>query len=116
VRKFQHDRRVSDCLPSEAIADHVDSAVGQPARRALFGTGTAVLIRKSKRELQLHRLTNWSAPVPTLVEPVANLREVLSDFSPFPLFLRRKDFRRADLFDEVLTLDVDQMSAFFIVG
>jgi len=33
-----------------------------------------------------------------------------------PLFLRRKDFLRANLFDEVLTLYVGQMSTFFIVG
>jgi hypothetical protein len=34
VRSSQHDRRVSNRFPFEALADRVDSAVGQPARRA----------------------------------------------------------------------------------
>src|SRR6266404_7360782 len=45
---------ISDSIPSEAIADPIDGAVGRPTRHAFLGAGAARLIFKSKREFQLH--------------------------------------------------------------
>src|SRR4029077_5377004 len=49
----QCDRSVSNRVPSEAIADGVDSAIGRAARHTSFGTRTALLIRKPERKLEL---------------------------------------------------------------
>ena len=53
-RRSQHDRSVSDCIPSETIADHVDSAVSRPARHPSLGAGPAFFIFKPQRKFQLH--------------------------------------------------------------
>ena len=53
-RRSQHDRSVSDCIPSETIADHVDSAVCRPARHPSLGAGPAFFIVKPQRKFQLH--------------------------------------------------------------
>jgi len=50
----QRHRRISDSIPSEAIADPIDSSVGHPTRHAFLGTGAARLIFETKREFQLH--------------------------------------------------------------
>src|SRR5258708_7852599 len=50
----QRHLRISDRIPSEAIADPIDSAVGHPTRHAFLCAGAARLIFKSKRELQLN--------------------------------------------------------------
>jgi hypothetical protein len=53
-RRSQHDRSVSDCIPSETIADHVDSAVSRPARHPSLGARPAFFIFKPQRKFQLH--------------------------------------------------------------
>ena len=53
-RRSQHDRSVSDCIPSETIADHVDSAVCRPARHPSLGARPAFFIFKPQRKFQLH--------------------------------------------------------------
>src|SRR6478609_4331827 len=45
-RRSQHDRSVSDCIPSETIADHVDSAVCRPARHPSLGARPTIIINK----------------------------------------------------------------------
>ena len=50
----QNHRSISDRLPAEAIADHVHSAVGGPARDPCPGAGPTLFIRQPERELQLH--------------------------------------------------------------
>ena len=50
----EYDRSVSDGVPSEAIPDGVDSAIGGPARHTSLAAGAARLIRKPKRKLKLH--------------------------------------------------------------
>ena len=50
----QRHRRISDRIPSEAIADPVDSAVGRPPRHAFLGAGAAGFIFEPKREFQLN--------------------------------------------------------------
>src|SRR5262249_16159796 len=49
----QRHRRISDGIPSEAIADPIDRAVCRPTRHAFLGARAARLIFKSKREFQL---------------------------------------------------------------
>ena len=49
----QGDRSVSNRVPSEAITDGVNSAIGRPARHTSFAAGTALLIRKPERKLEL---------------------------------------------------------------
>src|ERR1700722_7685837 len=49
----QCDRCVSNRVPSEAIADDVNSAIGGPARHASLTAGSARLILKSKWKLEL---------------------------------------------------------------
>src|SRR5262249_4011531 len=52
-RESQHDRSVSDRVPSETIADHVNSAVCRPTRHSSLGAGPALFIFKPKRKFQL---------------------------------------------------------------
>jgi hypothetical protein len=51
----QRDRPVSDGLPSETIADHVNSAIGDPTLHASFCAGPALLTFKPKREVPAAR-------------------------------------------------------------
>ena len=52
-RRSQHNRSVSDCIPSETIADQVDSAVCRPTRYSSLGAGPALFIFKPQRKFQL---------------------------------------------------------------
>ncbi len=45
--------RIQPRVPSEAIADGIHSAIGRPARHTSFATGTALLIRKPERKVEL---------------------------------------------------------------
>jgi hypothetical protein len=65
ARHSQRNRPIPNRLPSEAIADCVDGAVGYPTRCALLGTGTAHLIFEPDSSCTIGFFSKFDTEIPT---------------------------------------------------